>query len=86
MKTIFFIPQTLTLTLAGLLLLLTASCGSIKIAPTMTLMEYTVTPTAETLKRTRKTIKINTKNTLDLYETTIRPQSLRILTITMTII
>jgi hypothetical protein len=35
-------------------------------------MEYTVTPTAETLKRTRKTIKINTKNTLDLYETTIR--------------
>jgi hypothetical protein len=30
----------------------------------MTLMEYTVTPTAETLKRTRKTIKINTKNTL----------------------
>jgi hypothetical protein len=29
----------------------------------MTLMEYTVTPT-ETLKRTRKTIKINTKNTL----------------------
>jgi hypothetical protein len=85
MKTIIFIPQTLTLTLAGLYSF-DRLCGPIKIAPTMTLMEYTVTP-AEPLKRTRKTIKINTKNTLDLYETTIRPlKSLRILTITMTII
>jgi hypothetical protein len=45
--------SSLTLTLAGLLLLLTASCGSYQKSPTMTLMEYTVTP-AETLKRTRK--------------------------------
>jgi hypothetical protein len=40
----------------------------------MTLMEYTVTPTAETLKRTRKTIKINTKNTLDLYDDNQTPE------------
>jgi hypothetical protein len=30
----------------------------IKIAPTMTLMEYTVTPTAETLKRTKQSKSI----------------------------
>jgi hypothetical protein len=46
----------------------------IKIALTMTLMEYTVTPTAETLKRTRKTIKINTKNTFGSLRDTIRPE------------
>jgi hypothetical protein len=74
MKTIIFHPTNPHFNSCGLFLL-TASVAPIKIAPTMTLMEYTVTPTAETLKRTRKTIKINTKNTL-IYETTIRPRSL----------
>jgi hypothetical protein len=54
--------------------IITAFVAPIKIAPTMTLMEYTVTPTAETLKRTRKTIKINTKNTLDLYDDNQTPE------------
>jgi hypothetical protein len=40
----------------------------------MTLMEYTVTPTAETLKRTRKTIKINTKNTGSLRDDNQTPE------------
>jgi hypothetical protein len=79
MKTIIFHPtnphnscRTITL--------LTASCGSYQNSSYYDTDGIYGNTYSRTLKRTRKTIKINTKNTLDLYETTIRPlKSLRIL-------